>query len=109
MLELKICPLAPTNLELEFATSTSVTLNWTAFDQATGYKVYRKNGNTWKLVGTTNETSYTVTGLNAETEYEFAVKSITVTDDATLTSLGYSDSVTAVTLLVKAFPVQLSR
>ena len=97
VLELKICPLAPTNLEVESTDSTSVTLNWTAFDQATGYKVYRKNGDTWKLVGTTNETSYTVTGLNAETEYEFAVKSITVTDDATLTSLGYSDSVTAVT------------
>ncbi|AUJ88464.1 MULTISPECIES: RICIN domain-containing protein [Paenibacillus] len=66
-------PTAPTNLQSSSKTSTSVTLTWTtSIDNVgvTGYVIY--NGT--DLVGTSTTTSYTVTGLTANTSYNFTVK-----------------------------------
>jgi hypothetical protein len=66
-------PTAPTGLSAPSKTSTSVTLSWTASTDnvgVTGYDVYR--GAT--LCGSTATTSFTCTGLAANTAYSFTVK-----------------------------------
>ncbi len=59
-------------------TSSGAVLAWTASTDAgsgvAGYDVYRVQGTTSTLVGSTTTPSYTVTGLAASTAYSFAVK-----------------------------------
>ena len=56
----------------------SVTLTWTAVSGATKYGVYRVvNGKYTKLDLNVTDTSYTVTGLAADTEYTFFVQPYT--------------------------------
>ena len=66
-------PTAPTNLVSTSKTDTTVDLSWTASTDnigVIGYDVY--NGET--KVGSPKETTYTVTGLTANTEYSFTVQ-----------------------------------
>ncbi|EFM11780.1 glycoside hydrolase family 5 [Paenibacillus curdlanolyticus YK9] len=66
-------PTAPTNLASPSKTASTVNLTWSASTDnvaVTGYDVYR--GAT--LAGTTTSTSYTATGLTANTAYSFTVK-----------------------------------
>ena len=66
-------PTAPANLAASNITQTSVDLSWTASTDnvgVTGYEVY-KDGILW---GTVTTTIATVTGLIAETSYDFYVK-----------------------------------
>ncbi|MFS0838938.1 PQQ-dependent sugar dehydrogenase [Paenibacillus sp. 1P03SA] len=66
-------PAAPAGLASSSKTSTSVQLTWTAATDNVGvyaYDVYT-NG---KLAGSTDKTSYNVTGLAANTSYSFTVK-----------------------------------
>lgn len=88
-LTLKINPPLPKSVKVDSITSTEATLTWDKADQADGYRVYKKVDDKWKLVGTTEETSYVVTGLNAETNYQFAVRSYANVDDSTYVSIGY--------------------
>ncbi|MFC9778583.1 glycosyl hydrolase family 18 protein [Paenibacillus chitinolyticus] len=66
-------PTAPTNVTVGNVTANSVALSWTASTDnvgVAGYDVY--NGTA--LAGSTSSTSYTVTGLQANTAYTFTVK-----------------------------------
>lgn len=66
-------PTTPTNLISSSKTATSVSLAWAASTDnvgVTGYDIY--NGTT--LAGSSTATSYTVTGLTANTAYSFTVK-----------------------------------
>ncbi|WP_425281129.1 cellulase family glycosylhydrolase [Paenibacillus jilunlii] len=66
-------PTPPTNLKSISKTETSVSLAWTASTDnvgVTGYDIY--NGTA--LAGSSTTTSYTVTGLTANTAYSFTVK-----------------------------------
>ena len=66
-------PTAPANLTAPSKTSVSVSLSWTASTDnvgVTGYNVY-KGG---VLEGSTAGTTYTATGLSANTAYSFTVK-----------------------------------
>ncbi|MGF7047717.1 glycosidase/chitodextrinase [Paenibacillus sp. DS2015] len=66
-------PSIPTNLVSTGKTSTSISLGWTASSDAvgvTGYEIWR-NGT---KVGTSAATSYTNTGLTANTAYSYTVK-----------------------------------
>ncbi|MDJ1506100.1 fibronectin type III domain-containing protein [Xanthocytophaga agilis] len=66
-------PSVPTNLSVVSKTETTVNLSWTASTDnvgVTGYDIY--NGSV--VVGTSNTTSYTVSGLTANTTYSFTVK-----------------------------------
>lgn len=66
-------PSVPSNLAAAAASSSSITLSWTASTDnvgVTGYEIYR-DGN---LVGTSAAASYTDTGLSAATAYSYAVK-----------------------------------
>jgi chitodextrinase len=66
-------PTAPSGLTSPSKTSTSVSLSWTASTDnvaVTGYDVY--NGST--LAGSASGTTFTVSGLTANTAYAFTVK-----------------------------------
>ncbi|MBP3962605.1 fibronectin type III domain-containing protein [Paenibacillus lignilyticus] len=68
-------PSAPTNLASPSKTDTSVDLTWTASTDnvsVTGYDIYR--GGTTLCGSTTTATSFTCTGLTANTAYSFTVK-----------------------------------
>ncbi|MFB7271586.1 chitinase [Streptomyces sp. NPDC056244] len=62
-------PGAPGGLAVGSVTSSSVTLNWNAVSGATGYNVYRSGTKVQSATGT----SATVTGLAANTSYDFQV------------------------------------
>ncbi|MFI8912012.1 chitinase [Streptomyces sp. NPDC053513] len=62
-------PATPAGLAAGTVTTGSVALSWGAVSGATGYKVYRDGGNPQTVTGT----STTVTGLTADTAYQFQV------------------------------------
>lgn len=67
-------PSVPTGLTVGTTTASSVSLSWTASTDAgsgvAGYEVYR--GST--RIGTATSTSFTATGLSADTAYTFTVR-----------------------------------
>lgn len=65
---------APVNLKATQTTS-SLTLTWDAAENATGYRVYYKNGKNWKKCATLTGTTVTFKNLPAGTKYTLAVKS----------------------------------
>lgn len=64
-----VVPATPAGLAAGAVTSSSVDLSWTAVSGATGYKVYRDGANPQVVTGT----STTVSGLTADTAYQFQV------------------------------------
>ncbi|MFF4663317.1 chitinase [Streptomyces sp. NPDC001282] len=62
-------PGAPAGLAVGTATTSSVSLSWNAVSGATGYTVYKDGAK----ATTTTGTSATITGLAADTAYQFAV------------------------------------
>ncbi|MEU2230219.1 glycoside hydrolase family 18 protein [Streptomyces vietnamensis] len=62
-------PATPAGLAAGTVTSSSVALSWGAVGGATAYKVYRDGANPQTVTGT----STTVTGLTADTAYQFQV------------------------------------
>ena len=58
-------------------TYNSVNLTWNKVKGAEKYRVYRKNGNTWKRIADTTSTSVTDKNLSAEKSYIYTVRSIT--------------------------------
>ena len=61
------------------ASDSFITLNWSKCDNATGYRVYRLDAatNEWKAVATlsgADKLTYTDSGLNESTEYNYRVK-----------------------------------
>ena len=68
-----IIPAAPTNLVATAIDHKSISLSWTAGDEnALKYNIYQGGVN----IGSTTETSYTVEGLTAETNYCFTVEAV---------------------------------
>ncbi|WP_411082107.1 chitinase [Streptomyces sp. cmx-18-6] len=64
-----VIPAAPAGLTAGATTTSSVSLSWNAVSGATGYKVYRDG----VQAATSTGTSATVTGLAADTAYQFSV------------------------------------
>jgi chitodextrinase len=95
-------PSAPTGLTSPSKTSSSVSLSWTASTDnvgVTGYDIY--NGAT--VVGsTTGATTFTVTGLAANTAYSFTVKAKDAANNVSAASgvLSVTTSVAVANLLV---------
>ena len=55
--------------------STSVIkLTWTPVKDATGYRVYQKNGNKWQKIASVKTNTFRVTGLTAGKQYSFYVR-----------------------------------
>lgn len=68
-----IVPAAPTNLVATAIDHQSISLAWTAGDEnALKYNIYQGGVN----IGSTTQTSYTVEGLTAETNYCFTVEAV---------------------------------
>ena len=65
---------APANLKASQTTS-SITLTWDEAENATGYRVFYKNGKNWKACATVTGTTATFKKLPAGKVYTFAVKS----------------------------------
>lgn len=61
------------NLKCETSTETTLTLSWSAALGAEYYEVFRcdKDNSSRQSVGTTTETTFTVTGLTADMDYYF--------------------------------------
>ena len=55
----------------------SVNLTWNKVKGAEKYRVYRRNGNTWKRIADTTSTSVTDKNLSAEKSYTYTVRCIT--------------------------------
>lgn len=73
--------LSPTNLTAFVRNKTNVELSWDAMDGATSYTIGifqgdPNNGATALITTSTENVTYTVTGLEGETEYTFGIKSI---------------------------------
>jgi len=73
--EYYIHPANVSNLKVSATTADSVTLSWSAAAGAQFYEVYRYASGSYTLVGQSNTTSYTVTGLEEGKKYTFYVKS----------------------------------
>lgn len=59
----------------KFASNTgAIKIAWDKVPVAAGYAVYVRNGNSWKLLGTTKNTSATFKNLSSGKKYTFAVK-----------------------------------
>ncbi|WP_159025472.1 fibronectin type III domain-containing protein [Aquimarina sp. Aq78] len=85
-------PSVPTNLSASNVEQTSLSLSWGASTDnvgVTGYDVYQGN----VKITSVNGTSYNVTGLTANTTYEFRVKA----KDAAGNTSGFSNTVSVTT------------
>ncbi len=78
-----VVPAAPSDLTFGDYADGSVTLSWTAGQGATSYNVELLGpGGEWTILGTTADTTYTVTDLNDFTTYTFRVTSVNTSGTA---------------------------
>jgi len=91
---------APTGLASPSQTTTTIDVSWNAVPQATGYTVEWSpaGAGTW-TPETSATTSYTITGLNADTSYDIRVKA---------TASGLADSPYSTTLTESTLETQLA-
>ena len=87
-------PSAPTGVSANATSSSSITISWNAVSGATSYTVYRSTSRSgsFSSVGTTSSTSFTNTGLSANTTYYYKV-----TAANSYGTSGYSSTVSATT------------
>jgi len=87
-------PSAPTGVSANATSSSSITISWNAVSGATSYTVYRSTSRSgsFSSVGTTSSTSFTNTGLSANTTYYYKV-----TASNSYGTSGYSSTVSAKT------------
>jgi hypothetical protein len=62
--------LAPPQVSVGEVTADSITVNWKQVTYATSYQVQLFDGKSWKITSVGNVTSYTATGLAANTTYK---------------------------------------
>jgi chitodextrinase len=91
-------PSTPQNLTVTGTTASSVSLSWSPSNDnvgVTGYNVFRRQGTSGSFgqVGSTSGTSFTSSGLSANTQYQFFV----VAEDAADNTSGNSATVSATT------------
>ncbi|MDR0415226.1 MAG: fibronectin type III domain-containing protein [Prevotellaceae bacterium] len=71
-------PSAPTSVTASATSSSTISVSWSSVSGATSYEVYYEVGSSpsKKLAGTVSGTSYTHTGLSANTTYYYYIKAI---------------------------------
>ena len=80
-------------------TATSITLSWEAVASATGYQIFRAEGNgAESLVATKTELTYTDTGLKSGTTYRYRIRTYYAVTDNTGE---YSEKLSTTTLPAK--------
>lgn len=81
---------------------SAIKLAWSACPGATGYRIFYKAGNTWKVsVSTTTATSHTYTNLKAGAKFTFAIRPYILVDGIVI----WSDFVEFTTATKPAAPV----
>ena len=94
-----VVPAAPTNLKATASSRSQINLSWTDnSDNETGFKIERCKGSTctnFSQIATVgaNATSYSNTGLNANTTYRYRVRAYNAAGNS-----GYSNIAAATTL-----------
>ncbi len=89
-------PLPPSILKASSQKASSITLQWSACEGASGYKVYRYDSTKKKwstVVSSTTKTKYTVKNLSTGKSYKFAVKPFIKTASGTV----WADTYTSLT------------
>jgi hypothetical protein len=87
---------APTNVTANNVSSGGFTLSWTAVAGSTGYEVqYRVQGSATWITTTTANTFVTLSGLAANTTYQFQIRSVCGSNVSPYTAIG-SATTTAV-------------
>lgn len=79
------------------STDTTITLKWTAPEGATGYRIDRLSGGSWKKVAVVTKTTATIKKLNEYTEYTFRIRSYARDKDGDLVYGDNSEMFTAKT------------
>ncbi len=70
-------PAQPNGLSTSVASRTQINLRWNATPTATSYKVYRwTGGGPWQQIATVNGTTYSSTGLRANTHYSYRIRAV---------------------------------
>lgn len=64
----------PARITASAVGADSITLTWSKVNGVTGYRVYVKNGNSWKTLKTLKSNTCKLTKLDSSTRYTFAVK-----------------------------------
>ncbi len=77
------------------STTSSITLNWSAVESATGYRIYYMTSNGWKKYATITATTYTFKNLKAAAKFKFAVKSYNIDGDGITWAGSYTSHETA--------------
>ena len=67
----------PTGVRATATSTSSITVSWNSVSGATGYNIYRNISGSYTQVGTSTTTSYTDTGLTADTTYYYRVTAST--------------------------------
>jgi len=86
-------PNAPTGLDITDLSSSSISVSWNSVSGATSYKVYytTDSSSTTKIfAGTVTETSYTHTGLQADTTYYYYIKAVNNVGESDYSSYTYA-------------------
>ncbi len=84
----KVAPKKVTGVKAASATTSSISVNWNAADNVTGYIVYRSTNKTsgYKKIATTITNSYTDKGLKKGATYYYKVRAYVKTGNTTLQS-----------------------
>lgn len=76
-IKFKIVPAQVTGLKASSVATTSLKLSWTKVNGAKYYKVEQSaDGKTWKVLTTTDKTTYTVSNLTAGSKHQFRVTAL---------------------------------
>lgn len=57
-----------------YASDNGITVNWNAVEGAEGYRVYRRNGSSWRLLGTASSNTYTDRTADPNQSYTYTVR-----------------------------------
>jgi hypothetical protein len=99
-LHFDILPTQPTDVTAVTTDEAgTVALSWTGSSSADAYLIYQSanGGTTWKKVGETSNTGYTVTGLDAHAAYQFRIRSTAEVNGKTYYASGYTAPVEVTT------------
>ena len=86
-----ILPNSVTRVNATLISGCETQLTWTAPAGATAYKIYREDNDTKILLGTTENTEYTVKGLDAGT-YQILVQAVAMVNDIEFASTDYAST-----------------
>ena len=84
--ELALSKFVPTSFCCTGRSTTSMTISWTGVENAVSYTLGMLDKDTGKysVIGTTGDTSYTLTGLEPATSYSFRIRAQTASDGVTV-------------------------